>query len=66
MSEEARKQQQEALREIEDNESAAYNDAEALLNETQKAKARELVSQQREERLRIRESMKGRIAPPET
>ena len=66
MSEEAQKQQQEALREIEDNESAAYNDAEALLNETQKAKARELVSQQREERLRIRESMKGRIAPPET
>lgn len=65
LSEEARKQQQAALRELEDNESAAYNDAEALLNETQKAKARELVSQQREERLRIRESMKGRVAPPE-
>ena len=65
MSEEAQKQQQAALREMEDNESAAYNDAEALLNETQKAKARELVSQQREERLHIRESMKGRVAPPE-
>lgn len=65
MSEDARKQQQAALREIEDNESAAYNDAEALLNETQKAKARELISQQREERMRIRESMKGRVAPPE-
>lgn len=64
--EEALKQQEAVLREMEDNESAAYTDAEPLLNEQQKTKARELISRQREERLRVRESMKGRVPPPET
>ncbi|KFE71321.1 hypothetical protein DB31_3451 [Hyalangium minutum] len=62
--EEALKQRQAVLREMEDNESAAYNDAEPLLNEEQKAKARELVSRQREERIRIRdEGPAGRARP---
>jgi hypothetical protein len=64
--EDALRQQEAVLRELEDNESAAYNEAEQLLDEKQKARARELVSQQREERMRVRESMRGRLAPPET
>jgi len=39
----------------------AYNEAEQLLYEQQKAKTREFVSQQRKERLRVLESIKGRV-----
>lgn len=55
---------QATLREIEDNESAAFLEAEKVLDEKQKTRARELFSQQREERLRVREALRGRMRPP--
>jgi predicted DNA-binding WGR domain protein len=61
----SRQQAQATLREMEANEDTAYEEAEKLLDEKQKTRARELVSQQREERMRARESMHGRTPPPE-
>lgn len=67
---EKRMQQVRALlRELDSNETAAYEDTEKLLDDTQKARARELVTQQREERKRVREALYGPVppaAPPET
>jgi len=54
------------LSEMEDNESAAYNEAEQLLDEKQKVRARELVSRQREDRLRLREALRQRVTSPKT
>ncbi|RKG91850.1 hypothetical protein [Corallococcus terminator] len=62
LSEEDLKREQALLQAMEENEMAAYRDVEALLDDTQKEKARGLVSKHREERLRARESLKG----PET
>ncbi|HVG59285.1 MAG TPA: hypothetical protein VNA24_12070 [Hyalangium sp.] len=66
MDEEALRQLEATLRELEDNESAAYNEAEQLLDEKQRARARELISQQREERMRVREAMRRRVVSPKT
>ncbi|RKG87178.1 hypothetical protein D7W82_14380 [Corallococcus sp. CA049B] len=67
LSEEALKRQQLLLQAMEDNETVAYREVEALLEEPQKEKARALVEKQREERARARESMrKAPEAPPET
>jgi hypothetical protein len=66
MDEEALRQLEATLREMEDNETAAYNEAEQLLDEKQKARARELISQQREERMRVREALRQRVASPKT
>ncbi|MCE9667964.1 hypothetical protein LY474_09090 [Myxococcus stipitatus] len=55
----ASREQKALLRELEDHETAAYMEAEKLLDDTQRARARELFSQQREERLRWRESAQG-------
>ncbi|RKH64393.1 hypothetical protein [Corallococcus aberystwythensis] len=63
-SEEGLKRQQALLQAMEDNETAALRDAEGLLDETQKVKARELVAKQREERLRAREAMQAPEPPP--
>ncbi|MFP2895622.1 hypothetical protein [Corallococcus sp. 4LFB] len=62
LSEEGLKRQQALLQAMEENDAAAYRDVEALLDETQKGKARALVAKQREERQRARESLQG----PET
>ncbi|WP_223636077.1 hypothetical protein [Corallococcus sp. EGB] len=62
LSEEDKKRQQAILQAMEDNEAAAYRQVEALLDEPQKVKARELLEKQREERARARESMQR---PPE-
>ncbi|MCY1041956.1 hypothetical protein OV208_11580 [Corallococcus sp. bb12-1] len=62
LSEEELKRQQALFQAMEDNDAAAYRDVEALLDETQKGKAREWVSKHREERLRARESLQS----PET
>ncbi|WP_375758630.1 hypothetical protein [Corallococcus exercitus] len=64
LSEEDQKRQQALLQAMEDNELAAYRDAEALLDETQKQKAQALVAKLREERQRARESLKEPEAPP--
>lgn len=66
IDEEAWRRMEATLREMEDNESAAYNEAEQLLDEKQKVRARELVSQQREERMRVREFIRQRVASPKT
>ncbi|MCP3099921.1 hypothetical protein LZ198_13680 [Myxococcus sp. K15C18031901] len=58
-SEETTREQKALLREMEDQETAAYMEAEKLLDDTQRSRARELFSQQREERLRWRESAQG-------
>jgi len=55
----ASREQKALLRELEDHETAAYMEAEKLLDDTQRARARELFSRQREERLRWRESAQG-------
>ena len=64
-TEEARKQRleqvQALLEEMENNEAAAYVEAEKVLDEQQQARARELVTQQREARRKAREAMR---APP--
>jgi hypothetical protein len=57
LSDEAQKQQAALLQAMEDNDTAAYRDVEALLDEQQKTKAGELMTQLREERQRARESM---------
>ena len=62
LSEEALTRQRALFQAIEDNETAAYRDVEALLDETQRGKAQALVSKLREERLRARESLQN----PET
>lgn len=59
LSEEDKKRQQALLQAMEDNETKAYREAEALLDEPQKEKARALVEKQREERARARESMQN-------
>ncbi|WP_147442158.1 hypothetical protein [Corallococcus exercitus] len=64
LSEEGLKRQQALLQAMEENETAAYRDVEALLDETQKGKARELVAKQREERQRARESLRRLETPP--
>ncbi|NOK22938.1 hypothetical protein [Corallococcus carmarthensis] len=64
LGEEGLKRQQALLQAMEDNEMVAFRDVETLLDETQKAKARELVAKQREERQRARESMQHPKAPP--
>ncbi|HVG61588.1 MAG TPA: hypothetical protein VNA24_23715 [Hyalangium sp.] len=64
MDEESLRQLEATLREIDDNEYAAYNEAEQILDEKQKVRARELVSQQREERMLERESMRRRLTSP--
>ena len=46
------------LDEMEANDSSAYEEAEKALTEQQKPRARELVSQQREELLKRREAFK--------
>lgn len=66
LDEETLRQLEATMREIEDNESAAYNEAEQLLDEKQKLRARELVSQQREDRMRVRESLRRRVTAPKT
>lgn len=66
-NEEARKQRMEQaqalMREMEDNEAAAYAEAEKVLDEKQRARGQELVTQQREARRKAREAMRG--PPPE-
>jgi hypothetical protein len=47
--------------EMEANDNAAYEEAEKVLTEQQKPRARELVSQQREEELKQREAMRERM-----
>ncbi|MBZ4332999.1 hypothetical protein NR800_17980 [Corallococcus interemptor] len=65
LNDEALKRQQLLLQAMEDNETAAFREVEALLEEPQKVKARELVEKQREERARAHESMrKAPEAPP--
>lgn len=64
MDEESLRQLEATLREIDDNEYTAYNEAEQILDEKQKVRARELVSQQREERMLERESMRRRLTSP--
>ncbi|QSQ27147.1 hypothetical protein JY651_20520 [Pyxidicoccus parkwayensis] len=64
LTEEQLKRQQALLQAMEDNEAAAYRDVEALLDDTQKEKARALVSEQREERQRARETFQKKEAPP--
>jgi hypothetical protein len=49
------------LDEMEANDNAAYEEAEKVLTEQQKPRARELVSQQREEQLKQREAMRERM-----
>ncbi len=49
------------LEEMEANDNAAYEAAEKVLTEQQKPRARELVSQQREEQLKQREAMRERM-----
>jgi hypothetical protein len=66
LDEETLRQLEATMREIEDNESAAYNEAEQVLDEQQKVRARELVSQQREDRMRVRESLRRRVTAPKT
>jgi hypothetical protein len=66
LTEETLRQMEVTLREMEDNESAAYNEAEQLLDEKQKVRARELVTQQREDRMRVREALHQRVAAPKT
>jgi hypothetical protein len=66
LDEEALRRIEATLREMEDNESATYNEAEQILDEKQKTRARELVSQQREERMRVREALRRRVASPKT
>lgn len=67
-TEEARQQReaqvQAILREMEDNTVAAYAEAEKVLDESQKARARTLIEQHREERRQAREAMEE--PPPET
>lgn len=64
LTEEELKRQQALLQAMEDNETVAYRDVEALLDDTQKEKARALVSKLREERQRVRESLQHPEAPP--
>lgn len=66
LTEEELKRQQALLQVMEDNETAAYRDAEALLDDTQKEKARALVAKQREERQRAREAFQVPETPPES
>jgi hypothetical protein len=66
LDEEALRQMEATLREMEDNESATYNEAEQLLDEKQRVRARELISQQREDRMRVRESLRQRVTAPKT
>lgn len=49
------------IEEMEANDNAAYEEAEKVLTEQQKPRARELVSQQREEQLKQREAMRERM-----
>jgi hypothetical protein len=55
-----RKQVEQLLQQMEDNDTQAYLEAEKLLTEQQQPRARELVSQQREEQLKAREQMRER------
>jgi hypothetical protein len=64
MDEESLRQLEATLREIDDNEYAAYDVAEQSLDEEQRVRARELVSQQREARMRVRESLRRRLTSP--
>ncbi|WP_375768137.1 hypothetical protein NR798_41730 [Archangium gephyra] len=58
----ARRQQVEPLiTELRANDDAAYQEAELLLSDTQKARARELITQVREEHQRRREAMHQRM-----
>lgn len=51
-------QMKATLDEMEANDNGAYEEAEKVLSEQQKPRARELVSQQREELLKRREAMR--------
>lgn len=64
MDEDSLRQLEATLREIDDNEYAAYTEAEQILDEEQKVRARELVSQQREARMRVREALRRRLTSP--
>jgi hypothetical protein len=66
LTEETLRQMEVTLREMEDNESAAYSEAEQLLDEKQKVLARELVTQQREDRMQLREALRQRVAAPKS
>jgi hypothetical protein len=63
LSEESLKQQDALLQALEANDEAAYRDVEALLDESQKVKAGELMTKLREERKHARESVKEQPAP---
>jgi hypothetical protein len=60
--EQRRRQMEALLKEIADNETAAYAEAEKALDETQRTRAGELVAQLREEQRKVREALR---APPE-
>jgi hypothetical protein len=66
LTQETLRQMEATLDEIENNESAAYKEAEQILDEKQKVLASELVSQQREDRMRVREALRRRVKPPKT
>lgn len=51
-------QMKATLDEMEANDNGAYEEAEKVLTEQQKPRARELVSQQREDLLKRREAMR--------
>ena len=59
-----REQARAALRELQDNDTRAYTDAEAKLTEAQKPRARELVSQAREQWLQRQEAVRERLDGP--
>lgn len=69
-TEEQRKQRQEQiqaiLREMEDNENAAYAEAEKVLDEKQRIRGQELFAQQREARRKAREWMRSPNPSPES
>ncbi|XXF75359.1 hypothetical protein P2318_20060 [Myxococcaceae bacterium GXIMD 01537] len=68
-TEEARQQRKERveaiLREMDKNIDGAYSEVEKVLDDSQRARARELVEQQRQERQRAREAFEVPSPPPE-
>ena len=58
---ERRQQGRATMRELQDNDTRAYTEAELQLTEAQKPRARELVSQEREKLFQQHEAMRQRM-----
>lgn len=54
-------QARSAMRELQDNDTRAYNEAETQLTDAQKPRARELISQEREKQFHEREAMRRQM-----